>query len=313
MTLALLATSHSPLIEYAELDADVSAELDAAFGEAREFVHQFAPDVIISFAPDHYNGFFYRLMPPFCVGYAADSIGDFGSHKGRLDVPEEFARDLAQAVIDDGIDLAVSLAMQVDHGAVQPLEILYGDIAAKPVVPIFINCVAPPFTQMQRVRLLGESIGRHLAGLDMKILLISSGGLSHDPPLPKLGTATHTQRAMMVGETGPVQGEAREARQLRTIQAARDFAAGTATMQDLAPDWDREFLRILAAGDLTQFDAWTPDEMARVAGSSAHEVRTWIAGYSALGVMGPYSVQYSFYRPIRELIAGFALTTVTLD
>ena len=28
---------------------------------------------------------------------------------------------------------------------------------------------------------------------------------------------------------------------------------------------------------------------------------------------GSYSVQFSYYRPIRELIAGFALTTVTLD
>ena len=106
----------------------------------------FDPDVIVNFAPDHYNGFFYRLMPPFCIGYAAESIGDYGSQAGRLDVPEDLARALAEAVIGDGIDLAVSLDMQVDHGAVQPMEILYGDIAAKPFVPIFINSVAPPFT-----------------------------------------------------------------------------------------------------------------------------------------------------------------------
>ena len=53
--------------------------------------------------------------------------------------------------------------MQVDHGAVQPMEIVYGDITAKPFVPVFINSVAPPFTPVQRVRLLGEAIGRHLA------------------------------------------------------------------------------------------------------------------------------------------------------
>ena len=146
MTLALLAMSHSPLLEHAELDAEVSAELEAAFGEARRFVQEFDPDVIVNFAPDHYNGFFYRLMPPFCVGYAAESIGDYGSQAGRLDVPEDVARALAEAVIGDGIDLAVSLDMQVDHGAVQPIEILYGDIRAKPLVPIFINSVAPPFT-----------------------------------------------------------------------------------------------------------------------------------------------------------------------
>jgi 2,3-dihydroxyphenylpropionate 1,2-dioxygenase len=313
MSLALLATSHSPLLKHADLPADVAAELQDAFAHARAFVRDFDPDVVVNFGPDHYNGFFYRLMPAFCIGYAAESIGDYGSQVGRLDVPEDLARGLAEAVIADGIDLAVSLDMQVDHGAVQPMEIIYGDIAAKPVVPIFLNSVAPPFTPLQRVRLLGESVGRHLAGLDKKVLLIASGGLSHDPPVPRLHTATPDQRRMLMGEGGPLTPEARQARQQRVIDAARDFAAGTATIQDLAPEWDRELLRILASGDLSPLDAWDPDEMTRVAGNSSHEVRTWIAAYAALAAVGPYSVRFSYYRPIRELIAGFALTTVTPD
>jgi 2,3-dihydroxyphenylpropionate 1,2-dioxygenase len=118
---------------------------------------------------------------------------------------------------------------------------------------------------------------------------------------------------MLMGQGGPLTPEAREARQRRVIDTARDFAAGTAAIADLAPEWDAELLRILASGDLAPVDAWVPDEMARIAGNSSHEVRTWIAGYAALGAAGPYTVQYSYYRPIRELIAGFALTTVTLD
>ena len=313
MSLALLATSHSPLLEHAELDAEVSGELEAAFAQARQFVLDFDPDVVINFGPDHYNGFFYQLMPPFCIGYAATSIGDYGSQAGRLDVPEDLAHSLAEAVLADGIDLAVSLEMEVDHGAVQPMEIVYGDITAKPFVPIFLNSVAPPFTPLARVRLLGESIGRYLAGLDRKVLLISSGGLSHDPPVPRLSTASPEQRKMLLGQVGPLTAEQRDARQQRVIAAARDFAAGTATIQDLAPEWDRELMTILASGDLTPLDAWDPSEMTRIAGNSSHEVRTWIAGYAALGAAGPYTVQYSYYRPIRELIAGFGLTTVTLD
>jgi 2,3-dihydroxyphenylpropionate 1,2-dioxygenase len=313
MTVALLAMSHSPLLDHAELDADVSGELENAFDGARRFVHAFDPDVIVNFAPDHYNGFFYRLMPPFCIGYAAESIGDYGSQAGRLDVPENLARGLAEAVIGDGIDLAVSLDMQVDHGAVQPVEVLYGDIRAKPFIPVFINSVAPPFTPMQRIRLLGAAIGRHLATLDRKVLLIASGGLSHDPPVPRMADATPAQRRMLMGDGGPLSPEARDARQRRVIDTAREFAAGTATIQDLAPAWDRELMAILASGDLTPLDAWTPEEMTRVAGNSAHEVRTWIAAYAALGAVGLYTVQYSYYRPIRELIAGFGLTTVTLD
>ncbi|AIJ24696.1 3-carboxyethylcatechol 2,3-dioxygenase [Amycolatopsis methanolica] len=311
MTLALLATSHSPLLDHVDLPADVSGELTEAFAQARAFVHDFDPDVVVNFGPDHYNGFFYRLMPPFCIGYAAESIGDYGSQAGPLNVPEDIARGIAEAVIAEGVDLAVSLDMQVDHGAVQPMEIVYGDITAKPFVPIFMNSVAPPFTPLARVRRLGEAAGRHLATLDRKVLLIASGGLSHDPPVPRLSNATADQRRMLMGEGGPLTPEAREARQQRVISAAREFAAGTATIQDLAPEWDRELLRILASGDLSPFDAWDPGEMTRIAGNSSHEVRTWIAAYAALGAAGPYSVRYSYYRPIRELIAGFALTTAT--
>lgn len=313
MTLALVATSHSPLLDHAELPADVAAELDGAFGQARAFVRDFDPDVVVNFGPDHYNGFFYRLMPPFCVGYAARSIGDYGSQAGRLDVPEDLARGIAEAALDAGIDLAVSLDMEVDHGAVQPMEILFGDITAKPFVPVFVNSVAPPFTPLQRVRLLGEAIGRYLAGLDQKVLLIASGGLSHDPPVPRLATATPEQRRMLLGQNETPTPEARAARQERVYAAARDFAAGTATIQDLAPEWDRELMAILAEGDLSPLDKWDPAEMARIAGNSSHEVRTWIAAYAALRAAGTYSVRYSYYRPIRELIAGFGLTTVALD
>jgi 2,3-dihydroxyphenylpropionate 1,2-dioxygenase len=64
----------------------------------------------------------------------------------------------------------------------------------------------------------------------------------------------------------------------------------------------------LASGDLTPIDSMTPDRMAADAGNSAHEVRTWVAAYAALGAAGRYTVEYSFYRPIREYIAGFGVT-----
>ena len=312
MNLALLAMSHSPLIGHVELDERVASELDAVFERAREFVKTFNPDLVVVFGPDHYNGFFYDVMPAFCIGCAADSIGDYGGRTGPLDVPWDIAHGLAETVIGDGIDVAVSMNMQVDHGFVQPLEILFGDIGAMPVVPVFVNGVAPPFTPLSRVRLLGESVGRYLQRLDGKVLVVASGGLSHDPPVPRFATATPEQRRMLLGEMHPLNPEARQARQQRVIAAAADFANNKADIQDLAPAWDEAFLDIVAAGELNRFDAWTPDEMTRVAGNSAHEVRTWIAAYAALSSAGKYAVGYRFYRPIKSLIAGFAVTTANL-
>jgi 2,3-dihydroxyphenylpropionate 1,2-dioxygenase len=310
VTVSLLATSHSPLLPYATLPDDIQRELDGTFEVARTFVHDFDPDLIVVFTPDHYNGFFYNVMPPFCLGFNATAIGDYGTPAGSLDVPAAVVAQLAHAVLAEGVDLAISYDMQIDHGGVQPLAMLYGDIRAKPVIPLFINCVAPPFAPISRIRRLGEAVGRHLDTLDAKVLVLASGGLSHDPPIPTFATATPEQRTMLLGHHRPVTPEARAARQQRVIDAAHAFAAGTATIHDLAPIWDQEFLATLASGELHRLDSWTTDEITRIAGTSAHEIRTWIAGYAAMSAIGPYTVTNSYYRPIKELIAGFAVTTV---
>jgi 2,3-dihydroxyphenylpropionate 1,2-dioxygenase len=309
MSVALLCMSHSPLLEFATPPVEVKAAVDGAFEEARRFVADFDPTLVVSFAPDHYNGFFYELMPPFCVGYAAEGVGDYNSQAGPLDVPEDLAERLAQHVLDQDIDMAISRHMMIDHGAVQPLEILFGDTAAKRVIPVFVNGVARPFTSMRRIRMMGAAVGDFVSGLpDERVLLIGSGGLSHDPPVPQWATANSQQQAglMRRGEPSP---EAKAARQQRVIDAALDFAAGTASIMELNPEWDTTFMAALESGALEDIDAMDPAEMAAVAGNSAHEVRTWLAAFSALRAGGRYAVETQFYRPIPEYIAGFGVMT----
>jgi 2,3-dihydroxyphenylpropionate 1,2-dioxygenase len=132
MTLALCCLSHSPLLELSQPSPELAADVGGAFAAAREFVTEYDPDLVVVFAPDHYNGFFYELMPPYCVGLEATSIGDYGSEAGPLDVPRDIAHGCAQAALDAGVDLAVSLRMEVDHGAVQPLELLVGGLRESP-------------------------------------------------------------------------------------------------------------------------------------------------------------------------------------
>ncbi|MFI1562863.1 3-carboxyethylcatechol 2,3-dioxygenase [Streptomyces sp. NPDC020490] len=309
MTLALVTMSHSPLLEYADPPAEVAGAVQGAFDAARAFVEDYAPTLVVCFAPDHYNGFFYDLMPPFCIGYRARGVGDYGTAEGPLNVPAERAEELAQWVAERDIDVAISRRMEVDHGTVQPLEILFGSLAAVPTVPVFVNGVARPFVTMRRVRRLGEAIGGYLAALpDERVLVIGSGGLSHDPPVPQWATADDTARAMLLDGRHPT-AAARDARQQRVIDTAKAFAAGTATIRDLNPEWDRALMATLASGDLTPVDAMTAERMAEEAGNSSHEVRTWVAAFAALGAAGPYEVTYEFYRPVREYIAGFGVMT----
>jgi 2,3-dihydroxyphenylpropionate 1,2-dioxygenase len=308
MSLALVTMSHSPLLEYADPPADVADAVQGAFATARAFVEEFDPTLVVSFAPDHYNGFFYDLMPPFCIGYEARGVGDYGTTEGPLDVPTPTAEALAQWVAERDIDVAISRRMEIDHGAIQPLEILFGAIDAVPTIPVFVNGVARPFTRMRRVRVLGEAIGSYLSTLDERVLVIGSGGLSHDPPVPQWATATDEQRAMLLDGRHPT-AAARDARQRRVIDTAKEFAAGTATIQDLNPAWDEALMATLASGDLSPVDEMTAEAMAADAGNSAHEVRTWVAAFSALGAAGRYEVTSSFYRPIPEYIAGFGVMT----
>ena len=76
----------------------------------RDFVAAYDPELVVIFSPDHYNGFFYQTMPPFCIGTAAQGVGDYGTHAGPLNVPRDVATDCARAVLESGVDVAISAA-----------------------------------------------------------------------------------------------------------------------------------------------------------------------------------------------------------
>jgi 2,3-dihydroxyphenylpropionate 1,2-dioxygenase len=239
--------SHSPLLDLGDHPAELTTDVGGALARARDFVREYDPDLVVLFTPDHYNGFFYRLMPPFCIGLQASGVGDYGTAAGPLNVPREVAEDLASAVLDAGVDVCVSVQMDVDHGAVQPLEKLFGGIDTVPVVPVFVNSVAAPLGPMRRVRLLGEAVGRHLAGRPERVLVLGSGGLSHDPPVPTLATATGPVAERIV--TGrPATADERAARQEAVIAAGAGFAAGTTPLQPLNPDWSAAGLLVQLLG-----------------------------------------------------------------
>ena len=300
--------SHSPLLNLPGPSRELLDDIEAAVDGARAFVAEFDPDLVVTFSPDHYNGFFYRAMPPFCIGTSAGGVGDYGTHKGPLDVPADLATDCARAVLEADVDVAISAAMDVDHGTVQPLQKLFGDATAKPVIPIFVNSVATPLGPLRRVRALGTAVGRHLATLGRRVLVIGSGGLSHDPPVPTLATAPPAALQRIVHGV-PMTDEQRQARQTAVVASAREFASGAGALAPLNPAWDHAFLDLLDAQRLSEVDAWDNGWIAEQAGNSAHEVRTWVAAFAALAAQGSYRTADHFYRAAPELIAGFAIRT----
>jgi 2,3-dihydroxyphenylpropionate 1,2-dioxygenase len=309
--LAVCCMSHSPLLNLPGPPQDLLDEIESALADARDFVTSYDPELVVIFSPDHYNGFFYKAMPPFCIGTAAQGVGDFGTHAGPLDVPGDIATDCAKAVLASGIDVAISASMDVDHGTVQPLQKLFGDATARPVIPIFINSVATPLGPLRRVRALGAAVGTYVATLGKRVLIIGSGGLSHDPPVPTLATAPPAALGRIV-HGNPMTPEQRQARQGAVREAAREFADGQGSLQPLNPDWDHAFLELLDSNRLAYTDGWSNSWIEQEAGHSAHEIRTWVAAFAAMAAHGRYATQQRYYRAAPELIAGFAIRTAEL-
>jgi len=305
--LALCCMSHAPLLRTVDPGESVARRVDDALRDAREFVEAFAPDLVIVFGPDHYQGFRYELMPPFCVGMSATAVGDYGTSAGDLDVPQALADDLIDDLLAADLDVAMSEKMVVDHGISQPLDILFGSSAAKPMIPIFINSVAEPLGPLRRIRRLGTAVGEFVERLDRKVLLIGSGGLSHDVPIPRLRQATPDVAAYLVSKRRTAAEQ--QAREETIYQAGQDFARGESTLMPLNPDLDKQILQQFEKGDLSQFDTMSVEWLGNQGGSSIHEVRSWIAAHAALQATGPYRTVSSFYQPVPEWIIGFAVTT----
>lgn len=308
MSIQLKCLSHTPLRGLNDPGADVVAEVDDVLSRMRAEVEAFDPELIIIFAPDHYNGLFYDLMPPFVIATAAESVGDYRTPLGALSIPQELALELTRHILESDIDIALSHRLQVDHGCTQTLEEMTGSLDRYPVIPIIINSVAPPFGPYRRIRKLGEAVGRFIARLDQRVLILGTGGLSHEPPVPLLAGAGEDVANFLIAGRNPTP-EFRAARQARTIATGQIFGTPECSLTPLNPEWDQAFMQLLISGQLEKVDEFCIEDISRVAGRSTHEVRTWIAAFAALKAAGGYTARTDYYRPINEWIAGYGVVS----
>lgn len=308
MSVLAICASHTPLKDHSEPGPGVRAAVDACFAQLRDRVVAFAPELLVVFGPDHFNGFFHRLMPSFCIGAMAESIGDWNTPSGPLPCAPALAVRAAEHAHQRGVDLAVSWRMEVDHGLTQTTQMLVDWDQLPPMLPIFINCVGAPRPPLKRVEALGRAVGEFLGTLDQRVLLLGSGGISHDPPVPALDTAAPEVRERLIGG-GAVSREARAARQARVLEDARGQVAGTSNGLPLNPAWDHAFLAALLAQDFGRLTAYDDAGISRDGGRGGHEIRTWIAVAAAMSALGARPPKLEFYAPIAEWVAGFGVVS----
>lgn len=310
MPLRLICASHTPLMDHVATDPATDREVRSHFARLAAEVEDYDPELIILFGPDHFKGFFYDMLPPFTVGIRASSIGDYDIGGGEFDVPEELALDCVRALHANDIDIALSYRMQADHGFAQLPVLLSGSVNAYPLIPIHINCAGPPLPTFRRVRAMGYQVGRWAMGLHKRVLILGSGGLSHDPPIPSIETATPKVAELLIAGRNPPM-EARLAREEANFELARKLARGEGDALPLNPDWDRSFMAQMASGEFDMIEALSEGELTAIAGCGGHEVRNWVAAYAAFSAAGPASHRDIYYRDIPEWNAGMGIATAS--
>lgn len=306
MIVGTVCLSHSPLRDGNRPPVDVEERFDGALAKAAEFVAQARPDLAIIFYPDHLNGFFYKLLPPFCIGIEATSVGDYGTAAGKLNVPANAATSLSRFVLGAGVDVAISHSMEVDHGAVQPMEWLMDGAPEVPVIPIFVNSGAEPLPPFSRAAALGQAVGDWARRADERILIVGSGGLSHDPPMASLASATsETKRRIVHGE--PLLHAQRKARQSRAKAEGLAMARGESALRAINPEWDKRLLAAFCTGELDLLDHVPDSQITYDGGRGGHEVRAWVAALSAL--RPGYTAEILYYEQIDAWITGMGILT----
>lgn len=184
-----LATSHlAHIVNARELgEARQVAEFDAGYARLAAALHEAAPDVTLVISADHVNSFFLDNMPPFCIGVfdAFDGpiearLRDVGYPKRRIRSDARFARYLIERGLDEGVDWAYSESWVADHGIIIPLHKLDpgGRLA---MVPVFVNCAAPPLPSPRRCYAVGRWLADAIARWDgaRRVAIVATGGLSH--------------------------------------------------------------------------------------------------------------------------------------
>lgn len=277
----VLCASHAPGMDR-DTDHALGRSFRAGVAEARAAVAEFVPEVVLLFGGDHRRAF-TTVVPAFGVALAARLRADGTQREAALDVPGDLALALSEFLLQERFDVAVCRSVELDHAFGQPLAHFLGGVDAVPVIPMPVNCAGPPLPDAARVLDYGAAVGRFLATLDRRVLVIGTGGLAHHP-------------ASLDTDRYDLSDDAR--------RALNRGAAGQARSR-MNPDWDRRFLAAMESWDTAELVRMTRTCEAD-AGVGAHEVRTWLAAAATTGGCGLRSLAY---EPVGEWITGMGAMT----
>ncbi|BFM15052.1 3-carboxyethylcatechol 2,3-dioxygenase [Maricurvus nonylphenolicus] len=316
MQYMMVSASHSPMLDMTPADRERTKNVKLALESTRKRIEDFDPQLVVLFGVDHYGGHQMACMPSFTIGVEATSLADVGGTPGPLNVPRDVAVSAVEAVRDSGVDVAVSYAMEVDHGFSQVAMTTLGSLTRYPILPVFVSCIQPPFVPYKRARALGEAIGKFTNNLEayQRVLFLGSGGLTHDPAhlYPPIDVVSDEWKPYILH--GKSQSEVPQQKWIDYEIEAHEHGLPilldesiTESDLGLVDHWDKKFLETYCSGDMSAFDSWDPKEVMAEAGIGAVETLSWVAARSAICSVSDCVPRESFYQLTREVGVGFGI------
>ena len=262
----IFAASHTPvMLNFPDAIPDDDREsIFRAFKAVGDELRRARPDTVVVVSDDHVHNFFLDNFPAFCIGAAA------------------------------------SYATPVEHWLKADRQVLPGDadLGAHLLGEALRSGFDPAFS-MELTLDHGVLTPLHLAGLAGATRLVPLLVNCVQPPLPTMARCLQWGRFLRQA-VARYEGAGRVAI-LATGGISHDIA--TPRMGAVHEAFDREFLRLLAAGDDETLVRFCTDHVDE-AGNGAEEIRTWLVAHGAAGG-GAFEPVY--YKAVSNWYTGIGL------
>ncbi len=301
-----VGASHTTLMntrwhEVAHLDR--ARRFRGALSEARSRLEQQSPDLAVVIGSNHFRGMGLDLMPAFTIGVGdLISAGEHGTPEGPQLTDPAAALQLCEHVIEDGLDMAFSTELLVDHGVSHAIQYLVPEDVA--VVAVVINAFAPPLPTLVRTCQFGSALGAAVRALPgaRRVIVIGTGGLSHALPFPDWPAPESDDDRFLVESWrhGRADWSKNEPRRRRIILDSSPV---------INTAFDESFLANVAAGEHEAFAGRLDNrQLVAAAGNGSNEIRAWLSMCAAVGSVESEVLCYS---PMPEWLTGMAVATFT--
>jgi aromatic ring-opening dioxygenase catalytic subunit (LigB family) len=172
-------------------EPELYARLVAAFDQQRQAIEDAGAEALMLVSSEHFANFFMNNMPAYAIGMADSYEGPIEDPRwlkiNPVTIPANPA--LSLRIINEvlqSVDVSYAQEWKFDHGMAVPLHFLTPRYDL-PVIPVNINCQAPPLSPLQRTWAFGKALRAAIDKVPERIALISTGGTSHWPCTPDSG------------------------------------------------------------------------------------------------------------------------------